>query len=68
MEQPDFRVIMEMIHSPAGQRLMELVQQQDSPALQKAVAHGDINQAQSLLSSLIKDPETQELLDQLRGK
>lgn len=68
MEQHDFSAIKEMLQSPAGQRLMELVQQQNSPALQSAIAQGDMSTAKSLLSDLIQNPEAQGLLEQLRRK
>lgn len=67
MEQPDFSALMEMLRSPAGQRLLELVQQQDSPALQNAVAQGNFTQAKEMLSGLMNDPEAQGLLRELRG-
>ena len=67
MEQPDISALMEMLQSPAGQRLLELIQQQDSPALQSAVAHGNFTQAKEMLSDLMNDPEAQKLLRELRG-
>lgn len=67
MEQPDISALMEMLHSPAGQRLLELIQQQDSPALQSAIAQRNFTQAKEMLSGLMNDPEAQELLRELRG-
>lgn len=67
MEQPDISALMEMLHSPAGQRLLELIQQQDSPALQSAIAQRNFTQAKEMLSDLMNDPEAQGLLRELRG-
>ena len=57
--------------TPAGQKLMAMLQQQDSGQLKKAMdaaASGKYQEAGSLLSSLLSSPEAKELIRQLGGK
>ena len=57
--------------TPEGQRLMQLLQQQDGGQLKKAMdaaASGKYQEAGSLLSSLLSSPEAKELIRQLGGK
>lgn len=60
-----------LAQSPAGQQLIALLQQKDNGkinmAMQKA-AEGDYTQASQILSSLLSNSETMQLLSQLGGK
>lgn len=59
-----------LAHSPAGQQLIALLQQQGGPQLQDAIrsaSSGDYANARSVLSSLLDSPEAQTLLKQLGG-
>ena len=54
-----------------GQKLMQLLQQQDAGQLQKvmdAAGSGNYQEAGKLLSSLLSSPEARQLLRQLGGK
>ena len=56
--------------SPAGRRLIQLMQQKGGADLGKAqnlAAAGDMDKAKEALSSLLKDPQIQSLLSQLGG-
>lgn len=58
----------QLAQSPAGQALMQLLQQQDGAALHTAMekaAAGDYTQAQSALSGMLSSPQAQQLLRQL---
>lgn len=68
--QPSMEQAMAFAASPAGKKLIDLLQQQGGADLQKAVekaAKGDPSQAKSALSSLLSSPEAQALLKQLKG-
>ena len=54
-----------------GQKLMQLLQQQDAGQLQKvmdAAGSGNYQEAGKLLSSLLSSPEARQLIRQLGGK
>ena len=56
--------------TPEGQRLMQLLHQQDPNQLQKvmdAAGSGKYQEAGKLLSSLLTAPEVQQLIRQLGG-
>ena len=60
--------LIRIANSPAGQRLMDLLQSNGGSALQQAMAEaaaGDYRQAKAMLNSLLKDPEAKSLLEQL---
>jgi len=60
-----------LANSPAGRQLFQQLQQRDPAAVQQAIrsaAAGDYAQVQKLLTSLLSDPETQKLLQQLGGQ
>ena len=66
----DMRKAMELAGSPAGRQLLELLQAQNGPQLQKAMsmaAEGDHLSAKQSLSKLLEDPQIQDLLKQLEG-
>ena len=59
---------MALARSDAGQRLLQLLQQTDSCALQQAAdqaAAGDFRKAGASLAALLNSPEAQALLKQL---
>jgi len=61
---------MRLAQSPEGKRLMHLLQSKNADALNQAlssVSKGDYTQAQKILSSLLTDPETRDLLNQFGG-
>lgn len=56
--------------TPAGQQLLQLLQQNNATQLQKAMssaAAGDYAQAKQTLSALLDTPEAKKLLNQLGG-
>ena len=57
--------------TPEGQRLMQLLRQQDTGQLQKAMdaaGSGQYQEAGKILNSLLSSPEARELIRQLGGK
>ena len=57
--------------TPEGQRLMQLMQQEDTGQLQKAMelaGAGNYKAAGDILGPLLSSPEVQALLRQLGGK
>jgi len=67
---PDLNQLLKLAQSPAGQQLIRIVQQQGGKELEaaaKKASAGDFSQAQALLSSLLKTPDAQKLLNQLEG-
>lgn len=66
----DMRKAMEFAGTPAGQRLLALLQAQNGAELQKAMAlatAGDYQSAKQLLGTLLNDPEVQGLLKGSEG-
>lgn len=62
---------MRMANSPAGQQLLALLQQNSShdvDSAMKQAASGDYTQAKKILSALLADPKTRQLLQQLGGQ
>lgn len=67
-ENPSMQDILRMAQSPAGQQLIQMLRQSGGQELQQAIekaAAGDYTQARNTLSSLLKDPQTQKLMEQL---
>ncbi len=63
--------IMRLAKTPAGQKLIALLQQADPSALQNAARQasgGNMQQAKSALEPLLKSPEIQSLIAQLGGE
>lgn len=61
---------MAFANSPAGRQLMQVLQQKGGHDLTKAEAlasAGDMEGAKNALSSLLKDPQIQKLLNNLGG-
>ena len=68
----DFSVqeAMRLARSPAGQQLLALLQQKNSPMLQKAMeeaAAGDYSAVQKTMAAALANPEVQQLLSRMRG-
>ena len=64
----DFRKAMELANSPAGQKLLAMLQKNDSGQVQKAMTEanaGDYRSAVQSLSSLLSSPEARKLLKEL---
>lgn len=67
---PDFTQIMRLAKSPEGQKLIAMLQNTDSAAINSAVKRaqtGDYDGVKSALSSLLERPEILQLLKQLEG-
>ena len=59
---------MKLAQTPAGQQLINMLRQQDSPELRTAIdraASGDYASAKNALSALLDNPEIKNLLGQL---
>ena len=62
--------ILQLMKSPAGQQLMQLLQNSDDPALQKAKqlsASGNMDAAKQALTQMAANEEIRKLLSQLGG-
>lgn len=69
--QYDMSDILRLAQSPAGQKLIALLQHTGGSELQNAVAQasaGDYEQVKQSLSSLLANPEAQALLKQLEAQ
>ena len=65
------REAMRLAKTPAGQQLMNMLQQNNSEELRHAMekaAAGDMVQAKQAVSAMLKDPQVQKLLEQMGGK
>ena len=54
--------------TPAGQQLLNMLQQSNNPALQQAMqkaAEGDFQQAKQAMAALLQDPQIKKLLEQM---
>lgn len=59
---------MRFASTPAGQQLLNMLQQSNNPALQQAMqkaAEGDFQQAKQAMSALLQDPQIKKLLEQM---
>ena len=62
--------MMRLAGTPAGQQLLNHLQKKNSRQLQMAIAYavsGQMDQAKTILTELIGDPESQKLIQQLGG-
>jgi len=65
---PDIAALMKIAQSPAGQKLLALLQSSGSSDLESitaAAAAGDLEKAKQKLSGMLSSKEAQELLKQL---
>ena len=68
--QEAIREAMRMANSPAGQQLLQILQQQNGAGLQNAMesaASGNYDAAKKVLSQLLKDPQARKLMEQMGG-
>lgn len=64
----DLNQLMKLAQSPAGQKLLQLLQQQGGTQLRSAAqkaSAGDYAQAKQMLSGLLNTPEAKQLLQAL---
>lgn len=62
--------IMRLAGTPAGQELLNYLQEKNQKQLQMAIAHavsGNMDQAKTLIAQLATDPHAQKLIKQLGG-
>ncbi len=67
----DLSQIMKLAQSPAGQKLIALIQNKSNGELEQAMRkanQGDYSGAKDALSSLLSSPEAQKLIKQLEGQ
>lgn len=67
----DFSSLLKIANSPAGQRLLSLVQKNRDDRFDQAMRQaqaGDYTQAQQLLSNMLSTREGQELMKEIRGE
>lgn len=67
----DFSSLLKIANSPAGQRLLSLVQKNRDDRFDQALRQaqsGDYTQAQQLLSKMLSTKEGQELMKDIRGE
>lgn len=60
--------LLRMAQSPAGQKLIQMLQQNGGEGLQQALskaASGDYSDAKQAIADLMKDPEAKKLIEQL---
>lgn len=66
----DFRNLMTLANSEAGQQLLGLLKSNDSEALDSAMQqarNGDLTQAKEILQKMLADPQAEELVQKLRS-
>lgn len=67
----DFSSLLKIANSPAGQRLLSLVQKNRDDRFDQALRQaqsGDYTLAQQLLSKMLSTKEGQELMKEIRGE
>ena len=65
---PDIAALLKIAQSPAGQKLLAILQSRNPAGLDQiaaTAATGNLEEAKQRLSSMLSDPETKELLKQL---
>lgn len=68
---PDMGELIRLAQTPAGQKLIALLQRQGGSGLQQAIssaAAGNYAHARETLSNLLSTPEAQVLLKELEGQ
>lgn len=69
-EPQSMKQLYEIMKTPAGQQLLSILQQKGGKDLEAALdsaKKGDYQQAQKMISNLLKDADTRNLLNQLGG-
>lgn len=67
----DMSQIMRMAQSPAGKKLIALLQQNEGDEMRQAMkraADGDYSQAKKAIDKFLSTPEAGALVEQLRGE
>ncbi len=67
----DFSSLLKIASSPAGQRLLSLVQKNRDDRFDEAMRQaqaGDYTQAQELLNKMLSTTEGQDLMKEIRGE
>lgn len=67
----DMGELIRLAQTPAGQKLIALLQKKGGSGLQRAIASaaaGDYTRAREILSALLSDPEAQTLLKELEDQ
>ena len=67
-QMPDMGELLRLAQTPAGKKLIALLQSQGGSGLQRAIASaaaGDYSRAREILSELLSTPEAQTLLKEL---
>jgi len=65
---PDIAALIKIAQSPAGQKLLTILQARNGSDLEKiaeSATSGNLEEAKQKISSLLSDKQTQELLKQL---
>lgn len=68
---PDLAALMKIAQSPAGQKLLSMLQASNGPQLQhiaSTAAAGNLEEAKQKISSLLNSKEARELLKQLENQ
>ncbi len=69
-QNPDMTQLLQIAQSPAGQKLIAILQQSGGSQLENAIkkaSSGDYADAQKTIASLLNNEEAQALLQQLGG-
>ncbi len=66
-QNPDYSQLFRLAQSPAGQKLLKRLQESGGGALRQAVSEGDVARLRQLLTALMKDPQTAQLLKELEA-
>lgn len=68
MQQPDMQKMMALAQSETGQKLLDLLRQENRDSAEKAAslaATGDMKQAATMLGGMLQNPDIQKLLKEL---
>lgn len=68
---PDLAALMKIAQSPAGQKLLSMLQSSNGPQLHhiaSTAAAGNLEEAKQTISSLLNSKEARELLKQLENQ
>lgn len=70
MDQPNVPSLQKLLNSSDGKKLIEILKKDGSATLKQAAIaaqNGDHNKAYALLAPLLKDKNTEQLLDRIRS-
>ena len=66
INQEQMAELMKMAGTPAGRKLLHLLQKKQGPQLRKALDTGNFESAKEIVKTFMTDPEARELLNQIR--